>query len=66
MREDDAPVGERRLAARAAGRVADRLRDGSADGVIVDPEEDLLSVAPEREIRDEWIVGIEHEDRFRR
>ena len=61
MREDNTRVFERLLAARAARRVADRLRDDSPDIGIVDAEEDRLRVAPEREVCDERIVRVQHE-----
>ena len=61
VREDNTRVFERLLAARAARRVADRLRDDSADIGVVDAEEDRLRVAPEREVCDERIVRVQHE-----
>ena len=63
MGKHDALVRERRLAPRAARRVADRLRHIPADLGIVDPEEHGLRVAPDREVRNERVVGVQDERR---
>ena len=61
MREHDALVAERRAAARAARRVADRLRHVPADRVVVDAEVRDVRVLADRQARDERVVGVQHE-----
>src|SRR5439155_8453576 len=61
VREHDALVAERRAAARAARRVADRLRHVPADRVVVDAEVRDVRVLADRQARDERVVGVQHE-----
>jgi len=51
----------------ARGRKGTRRRRkwARADIRVVDPEEDRLRVTPNREVRDERIVGVQHERRRR-
>src|SRR5439155_628940 len=61
VREHDALVAERRAAARAARRVADRLRHVPADRVVVDAEVRDVRLLADRQARDEGVVGVEPE-----
>ena len=64
MGEDHPAVAERALAARASGRVADRLGDGPTDRRIIDPEREQGPPEAVPEVRHDRIVGIEHERRL--